>query len=45
MGNCFKSQNTDDISLLRGSESQDHGADPGPVGPPPPYQVDPNFEN
>lgn len=42
MGNCFKSQNSDDISLLRGSDvpdQQSHPADPPqPVGPPPPYQ-------
>lgn len=37
MGNCFKTPSTDDISLLRGNESQD-GSDQS-LGPPPPYQV------
>lgn len=36
MGNCFKTPSTDDISLLRGHESQD-GAEQA-LGPPPPYQ-------
>ncbi|XP_050403263.1 RING finger protein 11 [Patella vulgata] len=40
MGNCLKSPNTDDISLLRGSDagpevSSDQSAN---MGPPPPYQ-------
>jgi len=37
MGNCFKTPSTDDISLLRGSDSQD--GQEQPLGPPPPYQV------
>lgn len=36
MGNCLKTPNNDDISLLRGSEGQDG---PDNLGPPPPYQV------
>ncbi|KAL3867784.1 hypothetical protein ACJMK2_040632 [Sinanodonta woodiana] len=36
MGNCLKAQSADDISLLRGSETQD-GNDQA-LGPPPPYQ-------
>ncbi|CAI9728576.1 RING finger protein 11 [Octopus vulgaris] len=36
MGNCLKTPNADDISLLRGSDSND-GSDPA-LGPPPPYQ-------
>ncbi|KAJ8305980.1 hypothetical protein KUTeg_016525 [Tegillarca granosa] len=36
MGNCFKTPSTDDISLLRGNESQE-GSDQS-LGPPPPYQ-------
>lgn len=42
MGNCLKSHNSDDISLLRGNEAADHShgtEPPQPVGPPPPYQV------
>lgn len=35
MGNCLKTPNNDDISLLRGSEGQDG---PDNLGPPPPYQ-------
>ncbi|XP_076440564.1 RING finger protein 11-like [Babylonia areolata] len=41
MGNCFKSQSSDDISLLRGSDvpdQQSQQVEPQPVGPPPPYQ-------
>lgn len=37
MGNCFKAQNNDDISLLRGSEGQENVEQA--LGPPPPYQV------
>ena len=42
MGNCLKSHNSDDISLLRGNDAADHShgpEPPQPVGPPPPYQV------
>ncbi|KAL5016082.1 hypothetical protein ScPMuIL_005671 [Solemya velum] len=35
MGNCLKTPTTDDISLLRGNDSQE--SDPN-LGPPPPYQ-------
>ena len=38
MGNCLKTPTADDISLLRGSDSQD-GSDISNLGPPPPYQV------
>ena len=37
MGNCLKSSTSDDISLLRGSDSD--GSDSSFLGPPPPYQV------
>lgn len=37
MGNCFKAQNNDDISLLRGSEGQESVEQA--LGPPPPYQA------
>jgi hypothetical protein len=40
MGNCLKTPTTDDISLLRGSDSQsDSHHDTSDLGPPPPYQV------
>ncbi|XP_041358581.1 RING finger protein 11-like [Gigantopelta aegis] len=35
MGNCLKSSNADDMSLLRENDSRSDGSDPGP---PPPYQ-------
>ncbi|XP_064626282.1 RING finger protein 11-like [Lineus longissimus] len=39
MGNCLKTPTTDDISLLRGSDSQsDSHHDTSDLGPPPPYQ-------
>ena len=38
MGNCLKAPAADDISLLRGNDSQD-GSDSAVIGPPPPYQV------
>jgi len=37
MGNCLKASTADDISLLRGSDSQE-GNEPSSLGPPPPYQ-------
>lgn len=37
MGNCLNTPTADDISLLRGSDSQD-GTDTANLGPPPPYQ-------
>ena len=37
MGNCLKSPTADDISLLRGNDSQD-GSEASSE-PPPPYQV------
>ncbi|KAL4236887.1 RING finger protein 11 [Mactra antiquata] len=36
MGNCLKAQSNDDISLLRGHDSQDSVEQA--LGPPPPYQ-------
>lgn len=38
MGNCLNTPTADDISLLRGGDSQD-GSDASTLGPPPPYQV------
>ncbi|KAH9508202.1 RING finger protein 11 [Bulinus truncatus] len=39
MGNCFKSSNNDDISLLRGSEHNESALEPAQfVEPPPPYR-------
>lgn len=39
MGNCFKSSNNDDISLLRGGDHHDSALEPAPfVEPPPPYR-------
>ena len=43
-GNCFKAQNNDDISLLRGNDQLESSLDPAPfVEPPPPYRAEVSF--
>lgn len=41
MGNCFKTQSADDITLLHDNDNPEgpQQTAPVPVGPPPPYQV------
>ncbi|XP_046985377.1 RING finger protein 11 [Schistocerca americana] len=41
MGNCLKGTTADDISLLRGSETNRDSTSSDQLGPPPPYQQEP----